>query len=85
VNDEHPDTMQQLSGQVQAMFYLVDEPAIALTIQTDGQTIAARATGRVALDVRALPRGATIHVTLDAAPPDDPQIIAFTIIRILTA
>jgi hypothetical protein len=46
----------------------------------DGQTIAARAYGQVTLDLRALPRGATICAMRHDAPPDDPQIIAFTII-----
>ena len=52
-----------------------------LTIQTDGQTITARAFGQVALDLRALPRGATISVELIAqAEQDYPQITTFTII-----
>ena len=45
----------------------------------DGQAIAARASGQVALDLRALRRGATICATLHNAP-DDLQIIAFTVI-----
>jgi hypothetical protein len=45
----------------------------------DGQTIAARAYGQVTLDLRALPRGATICATLHDAPSDGLQIIAFTI------
>ncbi len=49
-------------------------------IQLDGQTLTVRASGQVALDLRALPRGATICATLHAAPPHDPQIIAFAII-----
>jgi len=57
----------------------VDEPTTILTIQRDGQQITARASGQIALDLRALPRGATICATLHAAPPHDPQIIAFTI------
>ena len=80
MNDEQPLTIQQLTGQVRSMFYLVDEPTTTLTIQADGQTITARATGQVALDLRALPRGATICATLHNAPPDDVAIIAFTII-----
>jgi len=79
MNDELSDTEQQLIGQVRSMFYLMDEPATMLTIQSDGQTITARAAGQVALELRALPRGATICATLHAAPPHDPQIIAFTI------
>ena len=79
MNDPHPDSMQQLIGQVRSMFYLVDEPATMLTIQSDGQTITARASGQVALDLRALPRGATICATLRDEPSEYLQIIAFTI------
>ena len=79
MNDEHPDPMQQITGQVRSLFYLVDEPTTILTIQLDGQLITIRASGQVALDLRALPRGATICATLHAAPPHDPQIIAFAI------
>jgi hypothetical protein len=79
MNDQHPDPMQQITGQVRSLFYLVDESATTLTIQLDGQTITAHAAGQVALDLRALPRGATICATLRDAPPHDPQIIAFTI------
>jgi hypothetical protein len=32
MNDEYPDPMQQITGQVRSMFYLVDEPATTLTI-----------------------------------------------------
>jgi hypothetical protein len=81
MNDERSHTEQQLIGQVRSMFYLVDEPTTILTIQADGQLITARAAGQVALDLRALPRGATICATLHDAPPRDPQIIAFTIRR----
>jgi len=80
MNDERSHTEQQLVGQVRSMFYLVDEPTMILTIQLDGQTITVRAAGQVALDLRALPRGATICATLHDASPDDPQIIAFAII-----
>jgi hypothetical protein len=80
MNEQFPDPMQQITGQVQSLFYLVDEPATTLTIQLDGQTITVRAAGQVALELRALPRGATICATLHDALPDDPQIIAFTII-----
>jgi len=80
MNDQHPDPMQQITGQVLALFYLVDEPATTLTIQRDGQLITARASGQVALDLRALPRGATICATLHDAPPYDPQIIAFVLL-----
>ena len=80
MNEQHPSPTQQITGQVRSMFYLVDEPTTTLTIQADGQTITARASGQVALHLRALPRGATICATLHAAPPHDPQIIAFAII-----
>jgi hypothetical protein len=63
------------------MVYLVDELATTLTIQADGRTITARAFGKVALDLRALPRGATISVELITQPEQDyPQITTFTVI-----
>jgi len=66
---------------VQALFYLVDKPATTLTIQSDGQTITARAFGQVALDLRALPRGATISIELIAQPEQDElQITTFAVI-----
>ena len=37
MNDQHPHPMQQITGQVQSLFYLVDEPATTLTIQLDMQ------------------------------------------------
>ena len=80
MNDQHPDPMQQITGQVRSLFYLVDEPTTTLTIQLDGQLITARASGQVALDLRALPRGATICATLHDAPPDCPQVIAFSVV-----
>jgi hypothetical protein len=79
MNEQHTGTVQQITGQVQSMFYLVDESTTALTMQTDGQLIAVRAYGQLALDLRALPRGATICATIHDALPYDPQIIAFTI------
>src|SRR6266542_74425 len=45
------------------------------------KAIAARAYGQLALDLRALPRGATIRATLDDAPPDCLEMIAFTVVR----
>jgi len=78
MNDQHPDLMQQITGQVRSLFYLVDEPATTLTIQVDGQTITARASGQLALDLRALPRGATISVTLYDARSDGLVIVAFS-------
>jgi hypothetical protein len=80
MNEQHTDTMQQIAGRVRSMFYLVGEPATALTIQTDGQTITARASGQLALDLRALPRGATICATLHEAQLECAQIIAFTLL-----
>jgi len=80
MNDQHPDPMQQITGQVRSLFYLVDEPTTTLTIQRDGQTITAHAAGQVALDLRALPRGATICATLHAEAPDCSWLIAFTVI-----
>jgi hypothetical protein len=81
MNEQFPDPMQQITGQVRSLFYLVDEPATTLTIQLDGQTITVRAAGQVALDLRALPRGATICATLHDAPLECAEIIAFTIRR----
>jgi hypothetical protein len=80
MNDQHLGTSQQIIGQVRSMFYLVDEPTTTLTIQANGQLITVRAAGQVALNLRALPRGATIYATLRAAPPGDLEIIAFTVI-----
>jgi hypothetical protein len=80
MNDERSHTEQQLIGQVRSMCYLVDEPTTILTIQRDVQLITARASGQVALDLRALPRGATICATLHAAPLESAQIIAFILI-----
>jgi hypothetical protein len=80
MNNQHLSTVQQITGQVRSMFYLVDEPTTMLTIQLDGQTIAARASGQVALDLRALSRGATICATLLDTPSDGLQIITFTAI-----
>ncbi len=79
MNEQFPDPMQQITGQVRSLFYLIDESTTTLTIQLDGQTITAHAAGQVAQDLRALPRGATICATLHATPSHDPQIIAFTI------
>jgi hypothetical protein len=84
MDDQLPDLMQQMSGQVRSMFYLVDEPTTILTIQADGHTITARASGQLALDLRALPRGATICVTLQDAQLECAQIIAFTLISLLS-
>jgi hypothetical protein len=78
MNNQYTDTIQQVTGQVRSLFYLVDEPTTMLTIQANEQTFTARAAGQVALDLRALPRGATICATLHDMPPHEPQIIAFT-------
>ena len=80
MNDQYADTMQQIAGQVRSMFYLVDEPTTILSIQLDEQLIAVRASGQVALDLRALPRGAMICATLHDSSPYDPQIVAFFLI-----
>ena len=80
MNEQLPDPMQQITGQVRSLFYLIDEPATTLTIQLDRQLITARASGQIALDLRALPRGATICATLRDAQLEGAQIVAFTII-----
>jgi hypothetical protein len=72
--------MQRYTGQVRSLFYLFDEPTTILTIQSDGQTITAHASGRIAQDLRALPRGTMICATLHHAPPDYPRVIAFNVI-----
>jgi hypothetical protein len=36
---DHSDRVQQMSGQVGSMFYLVDEPMTILMIQIDGQML----------------------------------------------
>lgn len=78
-DQHHPATVQQITGQVRSMCYLVDEPTTTLTIHTDGQTIAARAPGQIAMDLRALPRGATICATIHDAQRDRAQIVDFHI------
>lgn len=80
VNDELSTSMQHCIGQVQSLCYLLNEPATIVTIQTDLQTITARASGQLAQDLRVLPRGATICVTLYDASSDCPHVIAFSII-----
>jgi hypothetical protein len=77
---ERSAPVQHCIGQVRSLYYLLDEPTAILTIQRDGQIITAHASGQVAQDLRALPRGATICVTLHDAPPDCPQVIAFAIL-----
>ena len=64
------------------MLFRSDEPTTTVTIQADGQIITARAAGQLALDLRALPRGATICATLNHEQLDCPQIIAFRIIHV---
>jgi hypothetical protein len=49
MNEQHPSTIQQITGQVQSMFYLVDEPTTTLTIQLDGELLTARASVQIAL------------------------------------
>jgi hypothetical protein len=80
VKDELSAPVQRCTGQVRSLCYLLDEPTTTLTIQSDRQTITARAYGQVALDLRVLLGGATICVTLHYAPPDCPEIIAFSIV-----
>jgi hypothetical protein len=72
--------VQQITGQVRSIFYLVDEPTTMLTIQAEGQLLTARAFGQLALDLRALPRGATICATLHDGQLECAQLIAFTTI-----
>jgi len=72
--------MQCCIGQVRSLCYLLDEPATTLTIQAGAQTITARASGQVALDLRALPRDATICVTLHDGQSDSLEIIAFSVV-----
>ena len=64
MHDDQLIPIQRITGQVRAMFYLVDEPITTLMIQTGERTITARASGQVALDLRAPPRGATSCATL---------------------
>jgi len=78
MNEQLPDTIRQITGQVRSICFLVDEPTTIRTIQRDGQLIAARSSGQIALDLCALPRGATIDASLHNAPPDYLEIIAFT-------
>ena len=77
---ERSAPVQRCIGQVRSLCYLLDEPTTTLTIQAGAQTITAYASGQVALDLRALPRGTTICATLHDAPPDDVAIIAFSVI-----
>ena len=77
---ERSASVQRCIGQVRSLCYLLDEPTTTLTIQSDEQTITASASGQVALDLRALPRGTTICVLLHDVSPDCPHIIAFAII-----
>jgi hypothetical protein len=80
VNDESSAPVQRCLGQVRSLFYLLDEPTTTLTIQAGAQTITAYASGQVALDLRALPRGATICVTLRDTSTYDLEIIALILI-----
>jgi hypothetical protein len=52
--------------------------------QADGQTLTVRTSGQLALDLRALPRGATICATLHDEQLDCPQLLAFTLISLLS-
>jgi hypothetical protein len=77
---ERSASVQRCIGQVRSLCYLLDESTTTLTIQAGGQTITAYASGQVALDLRALPRGTTICVTLHDTSPTCPKIIAFSVI-----
>ena len=77
---ERSASVQRCIGQVRSLCYLLDEPTTILTIQSDEQTITVYACGQLALDLRALPRGATICVMLHDVSPDCPHIIAFAVI-----
>jgi hypothetical protein len=39
MNNEHPDTIQQIIGQVRSLFYLVDEPTTTLTTRSMGRQL----------------------------------------------
>ena len=80
MNDELSAPVQHCIGQVRSLFYLLDEPTTTLTIQAGAQTITARASGQIALDLRALPRSTTICVMLHDVSPDTLEIIAFSVI-----
>ena len=80
MNDELFAPVQRCTGQVRSLCYLLDEPTTTLTIQAGAQTITAYASGQVALDLRALPRDATICVMLRDVSSDCPHIIAFAIL-----
>jgi hypothetical protein len=80
MNDERFAPVQHCIGQMRSLCYLLDEPKTTLTIQRDGQMITAYASGQVALDLRALPCGATICVILHDVSPDTLEIIAFRVI-----
>lgn len=80
MNEETSAPVQHCIGQVRSLCYLLDESTTTLTIQAGGQMITAYASGQIAQDLRALPRGATICVTLHDAPPDCPQVITFSVV-----
>jgi hypothetical protein len=77
---ERSAPVQRCIGQVRLLCYLLDEPTTTLTIQAGAQTITAYASGQVALDLRALPRDATICVMLRDVSPDTLEIIVFSVI-----
>ncbi len=80
MKDERSAPVQCCTGQVRLLCYLLDEQATILTIQAGGQMITAYAAGQVALDLRALPRGAMICATLHDGQPDSLEIIAFSVV-----
>ena len=77
---ERSAPVQRCIGQVRSLCYLLDEPTTTLTIQAGAQTITARASGQIALDLRALPRSTTICVMLHDVSLDNLEIIAFSVI-----
>jgi len=80
VKEERSAPVQRCIGQVRSLCYLLDEVTTIIIIQTNRQTITAHASGQVAQDLRALPRGAVICATVQDTSPDCPQIIAFSVV-----
>ncbi|MEP7191165.1 MAG: hypothetical protein ABI901_18385 [Roseiflexaceae bacterium] len=80
MKDERSAPVQRCTGQVRLLCYLLNEPMATLTIQVGGQMMTVCASGQVALDLRALPRGAMICVTLHDGQPGSLEIIAFSVV-----
>ena len=72
--------VQRCIGQVRSLCYPINESTTTLTIQSDEQTTIAHASGQIAQELRALPRRATICVTLRDTSTDDLEIIALILI-----